>query len=41
MDGDKQGKKENHMMKHRLMDHLGEHVTFRMKVLAKHRSAFE
>ena len=29
------------MMKHRVMDHPGENVIFRMKVLAKHRSAFE
>ena len=41
MDGYKQGKEENHMMKHRVMDQPGENVIFRMKVLAKHRSAFE
>ena len=41
LDGYKQGKEENHMMKHRVMDHPGENVIFRMKVLAKHRSAFE
>ena len=41
MDRYKQGIEENHMMKHRVMDHPGENVIFRMKVLAKHRSAFE
>ena len=29
------------MVKHNMRDHPEEEVTFRMKVLAKHRSAFE
>ena len=41
MEGYKQGREENHMVKHKLMDHPGEEVTFKMKVLVRHRSAFE
>ena len=41
MDGYKQGKEENHIVKHNMRDHPEEEVTFKMKVLAKHRSAFE
>ena len=29
------------MAKHRMLEHPGEEVTFKMKVLAKHKSAFE
>ena len=41
MEGYKQGREENHMVKHKLMDHPGEEVTFKMKVLVRHRSSFE
>ena len=30
-----------HMAKHKMLEHPGEEVTFRMKVLAKHKTAFE
>ena len=34
-------REDSHMAKHRILEHPGEEVTFKMKVLAKHKSAFE
>ena len=35
------GREDSHMAKHRMLEHPGEEVNFKMKVLAKHISAFE
>ena len=35
------GHEDNHMAKHKMMEHLEEEVVFSMKVLKQHRSAFE
>ena len=34
-------REDSHMAKHSMLEHPGEEVTFKMKVLAKHKSAFE
>ena len=41
LEGYLHGREESHMAKHRILEHPGEEVTFKMKVLAKHKSAFE
>ena len=41
MEGLRKGQEDSHMFKHKLMEHPDEAVNFRMKILKKHKSAFE
>ena len=41
LEGYLKAREDSHMAKHKMLDHPGEEVTFQMKVLAKHKSAFE
>ena len=41
MEGLRKGQEDSHMFKHKLMEHPDEEVNFRMKILKKHKSAFE
>ena len=41
MEGYTKAKEDSHMAKHRMLEHPEEEITFQMKVLARHKSAFE